>query len=209
MVTAFDIIQYFSVAALFGWLTFARLTDVELKRVPKQKRKIAKKNLILINQFFIIAFLFFAISALADYVLHHLTISMGVEMLFRPTDVLVVLLVTFLTGMGMLIAPIAYIQAIGRLGKHLGSFELAPFGYTFGFLFLTTTTSLLMWTGATNSTPLFYLLLASGCVPYIGLYLALRYWYKRLSIVVGLVMILWPVYLVGGLVLLSFVIPRI
>ncbi len=204
MVTAFDIIQYFSVAALFGWLTFSYMTETNLRDIPKRKRKIAKENLIIINQLFILSFLFFALAAISDYLLHHLTISGGVELLVHYNEAIVWLAVSFLTGLGLLIAPIAYILAVGKSGKHLGSFELPRLVFIFGFLLMATASTGLMWTTVTFSTNLFLLFFASGFVPYCGLGLALRFWKQSHKLMaMGIVLILWPVILIFGLALLG------
>jgi len=204
LVTAFDLISYFSVAALFGWFTFTHLTEIDLKNVPKSRRKIAENNVYRINQLFIMSFLFFAIAALADYLLHHLTISSGVQLIFQYDGVLIVVLLTFITGMGLLVAPIGYVQATGRSGKHLGSFELPPFFYMLWLLLMTTASSLLMLTSITFSTTLFYITSVSGIVPYFGLYLALRYWKPRgKKTFVGLLLIFWPAFFFVGILVLS------
>ncbi len=178
LVEFFNLIEFFGVASLFGWLTFAALldTDRQLKGLSAAKKKRAMDNRVILNDLFIISFLFFSASGILDYLLHHRTLSSGVALLVPEALALVGTLDTFVVGMLLLVAPVWYQQRIARQGKTLADVRLAPtlmILWLFGTAVLSST---VVWTAGFSSAEGFYEFMALGVVPFIGLVVGLKYW---------------------------------
>jgi hypothetical protein len=73
LVEAFNLIEFFGVAALFGWLTFTVASDEVVERLGTNKAELIGK-LNTIGDYFIISFVLYGIAALADYLFFHYTV---------------------------------------------------------------------------------------------------------------------------------------
>lgn len=85
LVEAFNLIEFFGVAALFGWLTFSVASDDVIKRFTakddkknkddnKDEKNDLRDTLNTVGDYFIISFVLYGIAALADYLFFHYTV---------------------------------------------------------------------------------------------------------------------------------------
>jgi hypothetical protein len=207
LVEFFNLIEFFGVASLFGWLTFAALldTDRQLKGLSAAKKKRATDNRVILNDLFIISFLFFSASGVLDYLLHHLTLSSGIALLVPQPLALVGTLDTFVVGMLLLVAPVWYEQRIAGQGKTLGDVRLPPtlmILWLFGTAVLSST---IVWTAGFSSAEGFYEFMALGVVPFIGLGVGLKYSDDRRKRILACKMLLLsaPILVVLALIVIA------
>lgn len=106
MVEAFNLIEFFGVAALLGWFTFSVAIEDLLRRF-KRKRGMREK-LIRINDYFAISFGFYAIAGMADYFFWHETVF------GRQYDFAALTVVAFACGTLVLTWPVLYLQLLQR-----------------------------------------------------------------------------------------------
>jgi hypothetical protein len=66
VVVFFDLVTFFGVASFFAWLTFAPLQSDQLQTFEEEWRR-ARANFSTINDYFLVSFLFYALSAGCDY----------------------------------------------------------------------------------------------------------------------------------------------
>jgi hypothetical protein len=126
MVTFFDLVSLFGVAAFFAWLGFAPLQSQMLRSVKPEKKEKARTNLYKIGDYFLVSFIFYSISAVSDYAFHHVSIIPTITSDQR-FDLLFLVGISFLFGVLMLFVPIAYVRRIGPDGERLGDIDPPPF----------------------------------------------------------------------------------
>lgn len=191
LVQFFDLITFFGVAAIFGWLGFASLHHSELKEIDAKKRERARRNLYVVNDYFLIAAIFFSLSACTDYGMHH------PELLFPFTgpnpDLAHAFLgpvsVTFGCGILMLIAPVWAIRSIGRKGRDLGDIYPPPFRMVMGIAMVAVGNTL-TWTtlfAGVVSVNIRILCILAAVVSYIVTYDWLKKWNVKSNRLINLI----------------------
>jgi hypothetical protein len=100
----FDLITFFGVASFFAWLGFAPLQSDQLSRFKGINRTIAGRKFSLLNDYFLLSFLSFAISALSDYLFHIPT--------FHSGEVLLLVGMGFFAGLVWLLTPMWYVRSV-------------------------------------------------------------------------------------------------
>lgn len=214
MVEIFNLIEFFGVAALFGWFSFARLNEEEIEKFkPAKRKKIARANLHAVTNYFLLSFLFYSIAGITDYLYHHTSNPYAEiitkDLFFRAT------LECFVIGTIILVAPFAIVRNIGKFGPDIGSLRLPPFNTTIAFVLVSALSSIITLSFPTQGTAKDLVLLFAA-FPFIGLYVALRYWWSekkskvniyRSAIEVGVLLLspLWLVITVAALVLLHWI----
>lgn len=178
MVEAFDLIEFFAVASLFGWLTFSGLTETEREKKAAKRDKEnelekenAKRNLNTIRGYFFISFIFYAMSASSDYFFHHPSL-LGV--IFPSYTFAVGTIVSFVFGTTILVLPLIVIQLVGW--ERLGSTHVPPIDYVLGFSLPAVVSTTLVLSIFTSSWAVRAILVSSGFFPYLGLYFAWKYY---------------------------------
>jgi TRAP-type mannitol/chloroaromatic compound transport system permease small subunit len=178
LVEFFNLIEFFGVAALFGWLTYAGFMHEEEIPLGRNKAE-AKRNRFTINNLFIIAFVLLAISYVTDYLLHHLTISQGMTITVSRDGMVLSTFFTFVAGVFVLALPIWYVQDLLRKGTTLSDIHPAPTNYTLRHCLFAVICSGFIWSLGQPSHIIYYTLLAAGSLPYIGAILGIAYWRKK------------------------------
>jgi hypothetical protein len=216
LVEIFNLIEFFGVASLFGWFTFARLTDEEIEKIQgKKKQKVARNNLLAITNYFLISFAFYSVAGITDYLYHHkgqpYAALMPEMVLFRAT------LVLFVLGTLVLVIPFAIVSSIPRFGRNLGDIHPAPFDYTVALFSFSAFMSITGW-----SQPLYGPMadwaklptFISGFLPLAGLFVGLWYYWtgkpepkmnRKVVVVNFLVLILAPFWIAIAIALISLI----
>ena len=131
---AWDVILSFCGLAFFGWLAFVRLNDDEVRRVPEPKRALARDNLRLLDNYFLVAFLFFIVSLGMDYGIHNVTLLGDFFNVQQATSFLILAVgTTGAFGLALIVMPMVFARGIGQRGKGLADLVLPSLGLVFSF----------------------------------------------------------------------------
>jgi hypothetical protein len=156
LVEAFNLIEFFGVAALFGWFTFLVGTNDMIDRIEsdrkereertkktktfwpfgkdakqvekeKEERQETRRKLNTINDYFIISFVFYAIAALSDYFFKHHTI-LGESAEYGLASLT---LVSFAAGTMVLALPVLYLLLLDSGRNVFVQRKLYAFAFAF------------------------------------------------------------------------------
>jgi hypothetical protein len=194
LIDLFNLIEFFGFAAIFGWLTFARLNDEEIKKLRKVPNEIkeakeeresrARTNLYALGNLFLISFLFYSVAAIADYLFWHMSNPLN-GFLTKPL-MFSVTLTSFVIATLVLPVPFVIVASIPRLGRDIGDLRLAPFDVTLALCVLAALSNIYAWNPHLNGSTLPHNIALTiswtyffvGFAPYLVLYLGLRYYWK-------------------------------
>jgi len=203
--------EFFGFAAIFDWLTFARLNDEEIKKIKgrnpqdrEERQARARINLYALGNYFLISFLFYSIALIGDYLYWHTSHPLAV--ILTKNAMFSVTLASFFIATVILPVPLAILANLPRLGKDLSDLRLAPFDITLAFCCLSAGCTVYMWEpmpevlnylpAHSPLIPVFqWVYFLAGLVPFLGLYICLRYYWKgdtyRTNIIVTSLVIIY------------------
>ena len=178
MVQFFDLITFFGVASFFAWLAFARLSDGDISRLVWWKQQIGRDNLCIINDYFLVSFVFWCITAVADYAYHCPKLPIANTTILNHNLVLLVLVGIFsLFGLFTIVHPMIYIRQIGKGANDISTIKPAPVADAIATWFLSSICALALVFMAAYGDPSAKTVevLSSVLLAY-GTYLSLVYW---------------------------------
>ena len=132
MVTFLDLITFFGLASFFGWLAYVPLHREMLEglKLKEEEFNTLLDNLVAINDYFLVSFLFYSGAIVADYLVHADKLPLvRVNPLFGSIFLDFTIAGCFFAGLVTLGAAVLYERSVWT-GVDLTKLALPRFGYT-------------------------------------------------------------------------------
>jgi hypothetical protein len=192
LVSFFEVITFFGVAAFFAWLEFLTLLNDLAAQFERSEfvasspysawlrlfnRRQARHNLIGISDFFLVSFLFYATSCVANYFYHNRFYvgNLLVTLFYHNYLVIGAELLFFGAGIVTFAVPIEYVRSILRGDRRLQS-KFTNVSGTLAFCYLTGLVLMLDWFSyfVIKFPYSDYVWFLAGCLTFYGLYRVIK-----------------------------------